>query len=209
MFRGLAAAHAHIAQVFLLEGDAAGPHAGEFLYAVFAFLFSAPHGQHEAVAVFGEVCLDFLNGGAAVGALRDVLRGLLIQGFAEHRKQVFDLFLKVVEGDEILFAVIAAHEHALVFLDILEGYEVNFQTVIYGKGTAPKNVETLIDVSKDKAIIISVVKEKYIKEIMDNMEEKYFKTKHGKGISFTISLNSVIGVNLYNFLANNREEEFS
>lgn len=107
-----------------------------------------------------------------------------------------------------ILVTIVDRSKTMFFIDTLESYEVNMQTVIYGKGTAPKNKSMILNEDKDKAIIISLVKEKYIKEIMDNYEEKYFKIKNGKGIAFTISLNSIIGKNLYNFLANVKESDF-
>ena len=45
-----------------------------------------------------------------------------------------------------------------------------------------------------------------IKEIMIAYEDKYFKTKNGKGIAFTIPITSVIGVSIYQFLSNSMEK---
>lgn len=102
---------------------------------------------------------------------------------------------------KILFTIID-REKANFYLDALEGYEVNLQTVIYGHGTAPSEIYNYLGVSSNKALIISVVKASRIKEILNNYEDKYFKLKKGKGIAFTVSINSMIGVSLYNFLAN-------
>ena len=89
------------------------------------------------------------------------------------------------------------------YLDVLEGYEVNFQTVLYGKGTADfTNYGKYLGASPDKAIIISVVKENKVKEILNNYEDKYFKTKNGSGVGFTVKVSSLIGVKLYQFLSN-------
>ena len=92
------------------------------------------------------------------------------------------------------------------YLDVLEGYEVNMQTVIYGKGTAPSDMLHYLGLSQtNKAVIISVVKEERIKEIQIAYEDKYFKTKNGKGIAFTIPISSMIGVSIYQFLSNSVE----
>ena len=40
---------------------------------------------------------------------------------------------------KVLFTVVDRPK-AEFYLDVLEGYEVNMQTVIYGKGTAPKEI---------------------------------------------------------------------
>jgi hypothetical protein len=92
------------------------------------------------------------------------------------------------------------------YLDVLEGYEVNMQTVIYGHGTATNDILHYLGLSQsDKAVIVSVVKEEKIKEITVAYEDKYFKTKNGKGIAFTIPITSLIGVSIYQFLSNSVE----
>jgi hypothetical protein len=92
------------------------------------------------------------------------------------------------------------------YLDVLEGFEVNMQTVIYGHGTAPNDMLHYLGLSQtDKAVIVSVVKEDKIKEITVAFEDKYFKTKNGKGIAFTIPITSLIGVSIYQFLSNSVE----
>ena len=89
-------------------------------------------------------------------------------------------------------------------LDVLEGYEVNFQTVVYGKGTAPNELLGMLGItSDDKALILSVIKEEKEKDILYSYKEKYFKTRHGKGIAFTVPISSMIGVMAYQFLSNN------
>ena len=92
------------------------------------------------------------------------------------------------------------------YLDVLEGFEVNMQSVIYGRGTAPNDMLHYLGLSQsDKAVIVSVVQEDKIKEITAAYEDKYFKTKHGKGIAFTIPISSLIGVSIYQFLSNSVE----
>ena len=90
------------------------------------------------------------------------------------------------------------------YLDVLEGYEVNFQTVVYGNGTAPNELLGMLGItSDDKALILSVIKEEKERDILYSYKEKYFKTRHGKGIAFTVPISSMIGVMAYQFLSNN------
>lgn len=92
------------------------------------------------------------------------------------------------------------------YLDTLEGYDVNMQMMAYGHGTAPSDVLQLLGISQmEKAVIFSVVQEEKIKDILYAYEDKYFKTKNGKGIAFTIPISSIIGVSIYQFLSNNVE----
>lgn len=105
-----------------------------------------------------------------------------------------------------ILVTIVERSKAEFYLDVLEGYEVNLQTVIYGRGTAPSEIIHYLGLSQDsKAILFSVVQEEKVKEIMKDYEEQYFKTKHGKGIAFTIPISSIIGVYIYRFLSNQKE----
>lgn len=89
------------------------------------------------------------------------------------------------------------------YVSALEGYDVNMQTIVFGNGTAPTEALNLLGLNDDKkAIIISCVKEDKVKDIMAAYEDKYFKTKNGKGIAFTIPVSSIIGVMVYRFLIN-------
>ena len=92
------------------------------------------------------------------------------------------------------------------YLSALEGFDVNLQTLIYANGTANKDIAEVLGLSDtSKAVILSIVKEDKIKEILATYEDKYFKTKRGKGVAFTIPISSVIGVMVYKFLLNVNE----
>ena len=56
----------------------------------------------------------------------------------------------------------------------------------------------------EKVVILSVIKEEKEKEIIETLNEKFDKVKNGKGIAYTISMKSVIGVSIYKFLSNVR-----
>ncbi len=114
--------------------------------------------------------------------------------------------LKAPKKLKILFTIV---ERAKVdfYLNALEGFGVNLQTVLYGKGTAPSELAQLLGlVDKGKGVILSVVSEDKIAKIFADYEDKYFKLRNGRGIAFTIPITSVIGVTVYNFLANNEME---
>ena len=94
---------------------------------------------------------------------------------------------------------------ALFYVDLLEQYEVNVQMVMYGKGTANSEMLDLLGlVESDKAIIFSYIREDKVKEALDTLSEKFHKVKNGKGIAYTISLDSIIGVSMYQLLSNDR-----
>ena len=73
-----------------------------------------------------------------------------------------------------------------------------------GKGTAQSELVELLGLNINKAVILSVVREDMVDSIMKCMEEKFETIRNGKGICFAVPLSSVIGVNMYQFLSNNR-----
>lgn len=103
-----------------------------------------------------------------------------------------------------MLVTVVDRSKALYYTDLLEQFEVNMQTVIYGKGTAGSEMISLLGLAEpDKAIIISFVREDKINDVKDILNEKFKKIKNGKGISFVISMKSIIGVSIYQFLSNN------
>ena len=90
------------------------------------------------------------------------------------------------------------------YLDVLSQFEVNCQMLVAGKGTAQTDLVELLGLNINKAVILSVVREDMVDPIMKCLEEKFTTIRNGKGISFAVPLSSVIGVNMYQFLSNNR-----
>lgn len=89
------------------------------------------------------------------------------------------------------------------YLDVLEGFGTNFQTVLYGRGTAPSELTGMLGFTNpEKVIIVSIVDADKVKEIINQYEDKYFNLKNASGIAFSVSLTSVIGKSVYQFLTN-------
>lgn len=91
------------------------------------------------------------------------------------------------------------------YLDVLSEFEVNCQMVVAGKGTAHTELIAMLGLNINKAVILSVVREDMVDPIMKCLEEKFETIRNGKGIAFAVPLSSVIGVNMYQFLSNNRQ----
>ena len=107
-----------------------------------------------------------------------------------------------------LLITIVNKSKATFFIDLLEQFEVNMQMVIAGKGTANSEMLSLLGlVESDKAVILSIVREDKIGDVLETLKEKFDKVKHGKGIAYTISMQSVIGVSIYQFLSNNQTKK--
>ena len=105
---------------------------------------------------------------------------------------------------KLLFTVVDRPK-AEFYLDVLSQYEVNCQIVTAGKGTATSEMVDLLGLNPHKAIIVSIVREDMTDTIMKVLEEKFQTIRNGKGVAFAVPLSSVIGVNLYRFLSNNRQ----
>ena len=90
------------------------------------------------------------------------------------------------------------------YLDVISQFEVNCQFVVGGLGTANSELVNLLGLNIHKAVILSVVREDLVEEIMRSLEQRFETIRNGKGVAFAVPLSSVIGVNLYQFLSNNR-----
>ena len=104
---------------------------------------------------------------------------------------------------KLLFTVVDRPKQEF-YLDVLSQFEVNLQMVVAGKGTATSELVDMLGLNIHKATIISVVREDRVDEIMKCLEDKFTTIKNGKGIAFAVPLSSVIGVNIYQFLSNNK-----
>ena len=90
------------------------------------------------------------------------------------------------------------------YLDVISQFNVNCQLVLPGTGTAASELVELLGLNLQKAVVVSVVREDLVSEIMNTLEDKFSTIKNGKGIAFAVPLSSVIGVNMYQFLSDNR-----
>ena len=104
---------------------------------------------------------------------------------------------------KLLFTVVDRNK-AEFYADVISQFDVNCQLVTGGLGTAQSELVELLGLNIHKAVILSVVREDRVEEIMNCLEDKFATIRNGKGISFAVPLSSVIGVNLYQFLSDNR-----
>ena len=116
---------------------------------------------------------------------------------------------KVVNGNDfkslkVLFTIVNRSK-ATYYVDLLEQFEINMQMVLYGIGTANREIRDYLKLNEvEKAVIISIVREDKVKDICNTLTEKFSKIKDGKGIAYTIPVKSIIGVSIYQFLSNNK-----
>lgn len=90
------------------------------------------------------------------------------------------------------------------YMDVISQFDVNYQMVMGGLGTVRSDLVEMLGLEPHKAVIISVVREEMVEAVITCLEEKFATIKKGKGIAFAVPLSSVIGVNAYQFLSDNR-----
>ena len=105
---------------------------------------------------------------------------------------------------KLLFTVVDRNKMEF-YLDVLSQFEVNFQMAVSGKGTATSEIVSMLGLNIHKAVLFSVVREDMVDEIMKCLEDKFSTIRNGKGIAFAVPMSSVIGVNMYQFLSNNKQ----
>ena len=91
------------------------------------------------------------------------------------------------------------------YLDVISQFDVNCQMSMGGLGTATSDLVDILGLEPHKAVILSVIREDKVDAVMNTLEEKFHTIRNGKGIAFAVPLSSVIGVNLYQFLSDNRQ----
>lgn len=92
------------------------------------------------------------------------------------------------------------------FIDFIEEQEVNMQMIVQGNGTSHSWKKELFGLKDQKrAVIISTIREDKEKSILEMLEDKFERLKDSEGIAFTIPMESVIGVAVYQFLSNQKE----
>lgn len=91
------------------------------------------------------------------------------------------------------------------YLDVISQFDVNYQIIVGGMGTAHSELVELLGLEPQKAVIFSVIREDLVDDVMRTLEDKFRTIRNGKGIAFTVPLSSVIGVNMYQFLSDNRQ----
>ncbi len=104
---------------------------------------------------------------------------------------------------KLLFTVVDRSKGEF-YMDVISQFDVNYQMVLGGLGTAHSELVELLGLEPHKAVVISVIREELAETVMQCLEDKFVTIRGGKGIAFAVPLSSVIGVNAYRFLSDNR-----
>ena len=108
-----------------------------------------------------------------------------------------------IKGLKLLITVVNRPKGEF-YLDVISQFDVNYQIIVGGMGTAHSELVELLGLEQQKAVIFSVIREDLVDDVMRTLDDKFRTIRNGKGISFAVPLSSVIGVNMYQFLSDNR-----
>ena len=73
------------------------------------------------------------------------------------------------------------------FVDLLNNFEVNFQTVLSAQGTANDQIMSLLGLTdSDRSVILSVIRREKVADAMATLDSKFRTVKGGKGIAYTV-----------------------
>ena len=114
----------------------------------------------------------------------------------------------LVQKKLLLFVTIVSSGHGRDITRLFEKHGVSAQFVQSGEGTASKEIYNLLGVEEvDKEIIFSFVTEDQISDVKKDLSEYFTLNKRNRGIGMAIKLSSIIGVRVYQFLANLVEDK--
>lgn len=103
-----------------------------------------------------------------------------------------------------LLVTVVNRQKAEFYTDLLQSFEVNFQTSMNARGTASKETLRLLGIGEsDKTVIFSVIREDMCDKALSELEQKFKTIRNGKGIAYTVPMTGTIGVAIYRFLSNN------
>ena len=87
---------------------------------------------------------------------------------------------------------------------IFESEGANAQFIQYGEGTARKEVRDILGIEDNtKEIIISLINNEKIEDAKKELEAFFKVSKRNRGIGFSVPMTSLIGMKVYQFLADN------
>lgn len=92
------------------------------------------------------------------------------------------------------------------YYDFIASLGSNMQIITHGEGTNNNQTLNIMGLNKNKGVIFSIISEEKEKTILEALNHKFNEIKGGKGISIVVSLTSVIGVSLYQFMIDNRRK---
>lgn len=116
---------------------------------------------------------------------------------------------KTVSGGDLLkcklLVTVVDHRKEDFFIDYIQENGANLQLTMRGEGTAKTEMLHMLGLTdSEKTVLLSVIREDYVRALCDGLAEKFKTVKNGQGIAFTIPLSSVVGALVYRFLSDQK-----
>ena len=106
----------------------------------------------------------------------------------------------------VLLFTIVSRSKAEFYVDLLQSFEANIQLIMAAKGTAKTETLQMLGLADtEKAVIVSVIQQQQATAALSALNEKFYTIKNGKGIAYTVPVSGSIGVAVYQFLMNKRD----
>lgn len=127
-------------------------------------------------------------------------------GFFRKKKEMRRLASLPENDGEIkklsLFVTIVSRGQADPVVRLFETLGVSAQFIENGEGTAQREIRNILGIEDDrKSIVFSFIKRDAILEATKELEAFFRSSPKNKGIGYSIPINSLIGMQLYRFLA--------
>lgn len=115
---------------------------------------------------------------------------------------------KIAEKKLSLFVTIVGKGQATPVIRLFERGGSSAQFIQRGEGTAQKEIYNILGIEDiDKDIVFSFISQDKIPDIKTELSAFFMANKKNRGIGFSIPLSSIIGVRVYQFLANTVEDK--
>ena len=102
-----------------------------------------------------------------------------------------------------LFVIIVNRKQSDYFVNEFKNKEIACSFVVYGRGTASKEIYEVLGIGETKKdILFVIVKESDVETLKEIIDYRFKGAKSAKGIAFSIPFNSIAGVLAYRFLTN-------
>lgn len=98
------------------------------------------------------------------------------------------------------YTIIVPHGQADNICRILKAYKSSAQFIEVGEGTANTRIRDILNIEDTKKdVIYSLVRDDMVNDIKSELDAYFAASKRNRGIAYTISLSSFVGVKLYKF----------
>ncbi len=107
-----------------------------------------------------------------------------------------------------LLMTIVNHKVSDVFTEYFRSLDVNVQVQVVGSGTVSEEIKKLLGLSEAKKdIIFTIIKNDKLDEAFNYLETRFKVSDKHKGIAFSVSLHSLVGLSVYKILSNTERLE--